>query len=368
MNLDRRKFLKKLSLGTGMVSAFSSVSFVTKGSKPNAVSLKIAGYDVNRVKALAQGKVRIDGCDFTFTKAPIGDLNTNTFSGNQDFDVTEVGLHPFMLAYANDGFGDYSLLPIFPLRIFRHKSIFIRNDRGINKPEDLKGKTIGTPGYSSTSLTWIRGMLKDEYGIDPKHINWVTSNKDSSADTAGKISKNEQVVPEGIKMELGPAGKDESDLLADGVVDALFHAAVPKCFVQGHPKVDRLFADSRKAERAFYSKTGIFPIMHVVAIRNSILKENPWVVEAIFNAYSESKKKDYEYMLKLGWAYDSLPWYTQEMESTIELMGNNFWPYGIEANRKTLEALFKYSYDQGLANKNLTIDELFAKSSLDFKE
>ena len=368
MKTSRRKFLKKTSLGAGMAGAFGSISFISSASWTNLLKLKIAGYDVNRVKALAQGKVKIEGCDFTFTKAPIGDLNTNTFSGAQDYDVTEVGLHPFMLAYANDGFRDYSLLPIFPLRIFRHKSIFIRNDRGINKPEDLKGKTIGTPGYSSTSLTWIRGMLQDEYGISPKDINWVTSNKDSSADTAGKISKNEQVVPDGIKMELGPAGKDESDLLADGVVDALFHAAVPKCFVQGHPKVDRLFADSRKAERAYYSKTGIFPIMHAVAIRNSILKENPWVVEAIFDAYSNSKKMDYKYMLKLGWAYDSLPWYTQEMESTIELMGNNFWPYGIEANRKTLEALFKYSFDQGLANKKLTIGELFAHSSLNFKE
>jgi len=368
MNSGRRKFLKKVSLGTGMAGAFSSVSFMTNGSNPNAVSLKIAGYDVNRVRALAQGKVKIEGCDFTFTKAPIGDLNTNTFSGAQDYDVTEVGLHPFMLAYANDGFRDYSLLPIFPLRIFRHKSVFIRNDRGINKPEDLKGKTIGTPGYSSTSLTWIRGMLQDEYGISPKDINWVTSNKDSSADTTGKISKNEQVVPDGIKMELGPAGKDESDLLAEGVVDALFHAAVPKCFVQGHPKVDRLFVDSRKAERAYFSKTGIFPIMHAVAIRNSMLEDNPKVAKAIFNAYSESKKMDYEYMLKLGWAYDSLPWYTQEMESTIELMGKNFWPYGIEANRKTLETLFRYSPDQGLAKQLLTIDELFEKSTLNLPE
>ena len=357
-----------MSLGTGMASIFGSISFMSSAFRAKSLNLKIAGYDVNRVRALAQGKVKIEGCHYTFTKSQIGDLNTNILSGRQDYDVSELGLHPFMLAYANDGFRDYSLLPVFPLRIFRHKSIFIRNDRGINKPQDLKGKMIGTPGYSSTSLTWIRGMLKDEYGIDPKDINWVTSNKDSSADTAGKISKNEQVVPEGIKMELGPAGKDESDLLADGDVDALFHAAVPKCFAQGHPKVGRLFADSRKTERAYFSKTGIFPIMHAVAIRNSILEDNPKVAKAIFNAYSESKKMDYEYMLKLGWAYDSLPWYTQEMESTIELMGNNFWPYGIEANRKTLEALLKYSYVQGLANRKLTIDELFAHESIKLKE
>lgn len=368
MKTSRRKFIGRLSLGTGMTSLLSSISFIPSSAKSKSLKLKIAGYDVNRVKVLAQGKVKIEGCDFTFTKEAIGDLNTNTFSGAQDYDVTEVGLHPFMLAYANDGFRDYSLLPIFPLRVFRHKSIFIRNDRGINKPEDLMGKTIGTPGYSSTSLTWIRGMLKDEYGVDPKDINWVTSNKDSSADTSGNISKNEQIVPDGIKMTLGPAGKDESQLLADGDVDALFHAAVPKCFVQGHPKVDRLFADSRKAERAYYSKTEIFPIMHVVAIRKSLLQEHPEVAKSVFNAYAESKKLDYQYMLKLGWAYDSLPWYTQEMESTIELMGNNFWPYGIEPNRKTLETLFRYSYEQELAQKELSINELFAKSALNLQE
>ena len=142
MKTTRRKFIQKVSLGSGITSAFSSLSFISSKSKANSIAIKIAGYDVNRVKALAQGKVKIEGCDFTFTKAPIGDLNTNAFSGPQDFDVSELGLHPFMLAYANDGFRDYSLLPVFPLRVFRHKSIFIRNDRGINKPEDLKGKTI----------------------------------------------------------------------------------------------------------------------------------------------------------------------------------------------------------------------------------
>ena len=368
MNSSRRKFVKNISLGSGMASAFSSISFITNALKTKSVKLKIAGYDVNRVRALAQGKVKIEGCDYTFTKAPIGDLNTTAFSGTQDFDISELGLHPYMLAYANDGFRDYFLLPIFPVRVFRHKSIFIRNDRGINKPEDLKGKKIGTPGYSSTSLTWIRGMLQDEYGISPKDIKWITSNKDSSADTAGKISKNEQVVPDGIQMELGPAGKDESDLLADGDVDALFHAAVPKCFVQGHPKVDRLFADSRKAERAYYSKTGIFPIMHAVGIKKSLLEDNPRLAKTVFDAYVESKKLDYQHMLKLGWAYDSLPWYTQEMESTNALMGKNFWPYGIEANRKTLETLFRYSHKQGLAKQLLKIEELFATSTLDFKE
>jgi len=113
-----------------------------------------------------------------------------------------------MLAYANDGFRDYSLLPIFPLRLFRHKSIFIRTDRGIKKPEDLRGKKVATPGFSSTSLTWLRGIVQHEYGVKPEEIKWIVSSKDSSAKAAGKVSKQESVVPKGFSVINGPAGKD----------------------------------------------------------------------------------------------------------------------------------------------------------------
>lgn len=332
------------------------------------MQLTVAGYKVNRVRSLANGQVKIKGCNINFIQAAIGDMNQSTFSGKQPYDISEIGLHPFMLAYANENFRDYVLLPIFPVRIYRHKSIFIRNDKGIKSPEDLKGKTIGTPGYSSSSLTWIRGILKDEYGIKPEDLNWVISNKDSSADAAGKISKQEQVAPKGISIKMGTAGLDESELLVTGEVDALFHAAEPNAYIEGNPIVERLFQDSRRTEQAYYKKTGIFPIMHTVAVRKSLLDENPWLALAIFNAYSESKTQDYAFMRKYGWVFDSLPWYGQEFEETKKLMGANFWPYGIEPNRKTLETLFRYSYDQGLSSRELTIDELFYKSSVIFTE
>lgn len=340
----------------------------TKVEESNLLELKVAGYDMDRVKDLAVGKVEIEGCEVEFTKIGIGDANTAAFSGAGTYDVTEIGLHPFMLAYANDNFRDYTLIPVFPIRAFRHKSIFVRNDGSIKTPEDLKGKKIGTPGYSSTSLTWIRGMLKDEYGVNPKDVIWVQSNKDSSKDAAGKISKNEQVVPEGITMIVGTAGKDESDLLLSGEVDALFHAAEPKAYVKGNPMVKRLFDDARSTERAYYSKTGIFPMMHAVAIKTELLEKHPWLAEAVFNAYSTAKSQHYMRLNKIGWAYSSLPWFAQEYEETKKLMGDNFWPYGIEPNRKALEALFRYSYDQGLSSRELTIEELFHPSTLSLSE
>ncbi len=374
-NSSRRDFIKKSALATGAIATFSvggiansnfSEENKNQTNSSKDLPLKVAGYPVNRLKALISGKVEIEGCTSKFSKESIGNLNSNTFAGDQTYDITEIGLHPFMLAYANDNFRDYTLLPIFPVRIFRHKSVFIRNDRGIKHPKDLIGKKIGTAGYSSSSLTWLRGIFQDEYGIKPTDVEWVISNKDSSAEAAGKISKQEQMNPEGVKITNGKAGMDESELLVTGEVDALFHAAEPKSYIDGNPLVERLFPDSKRVEQAYYKKTGVFPIMHAVAVRKSLLEENPWLAKAIFNAYSESKTMDYKYMNELGWVFDTLPWYGQEFEETKKMMGDNYWPYGIEPNRKALEALFRYSYEQGLSNKNLTIEDLFHPSCLTF--
>jgi 4,5-dihydroxyphthalate decarboxylase len=328
----------------------------------------MAGYVYDRSRALIDGRVKIEGYDIQYTESAIGDINTHVFSGPQTYDVTEIGLVPFILAFANDEFRDYSLLPIFPLRLFRHKSVFIRTDRGIEKPEDLKGKTIGTAGYASSSLTWMRGIFEDEYGIRPKDVQWVISSKDSSADLSGKTSKQEQMFPDGISIRMGPAGKDESDLLESGEVDALFHAAEPRAYIQGHPMVARLFPDYRSTERDYFSRTAIFPIMHAVAIRKSLAKQNPWLIEAAFNAYSQSKKLAFEYMANAAWAKESLPWFGQEFAETRALMGDNYYSYGIKPNRKTLEALFRYSYQQGLSSRELTVEEMFEPASLALTE
>ena len=367
---SRRNFIKTAALTIGASHSLSvfGLGSALAASKPGNLPLSIAGYLFDRTKALIDGRVKIEGCDLHFEESAIGDINTHVLSGPQTYDVTEIGLHPYMLAYANDDFRDYSLLPVFPLRLFRHKSVFIRIDRGIEKPENLKGKTIGTAGYASTSLTWMRGIFQDEYGVRPEDVQWVISSKDSSADLSGKTSKQEQLFPDGISIRMGPAGKDESDLLESGEVDALFHAAEPRAYVEGHPMVARLFPDYRSTERDYFSRTGIFPIMHAVAIRKSLAKQKPWLIEAAFNAYSQSKKMAYTYMAKGAWAKDSLPWFGQEFAETRALMGDNYYSYGIKPNRKTLELLFRYSYEQGLSSRELTIEELFEPASLELIE
>jgi len=275
---------------------------------------------------------------------------------------------PYLLAYANDDFRAYTLIPVFPLRLFRHKSIFVRTDKGIEHPEDLRGKRVGTSGYSTTSLTWIRGTLEHEYGVKPDEIQWVLSDEDSSAGIAGSRSEQEQMLPDGLDISYGTAGKNESDLLVDDEVDALFHAVEPEAFVAGNPLVGRLFTDSREAERAYFAKTGIFPIMHAVAIRTDVAEANPWLPEAVFRAYSAAKEQALQRLRAMGWVMISLPWLAQEAEATRELMGENFWPYGVEANRETLTALLRYSHEQGLTKRELSLDELFHPSTLELNE
>ena len=363
--ISRRNFMNRAALGAGALAlGASSTQAAAPKSDSMGPTLKFSGYELKHLQPLFDGRVKVEGCDAQFEAGAIGDMNTDVFSGAQTRDVTEIGLHPYMLAYANEGFRDYALLPIFPLRLFRHKSVFIRNDRGIEKPEDLKGKRVGTAGFSSTSLTWIRGIFQDEYGIAPEDMSWVVSQKDSSAKAAGKVSAQENVFPEGLDVEMGPPGLDESDLLASGAVDVVFHAAEPRAYQEGHPKIARLFPNSKATERAYYEKTGVFPIMHAVAIKRSVLKQYPWLAKAVFEAYSKSKDVAYQQMTKLGWIYEMLPWYGQELESTKELMGDDFYKYGIEPNRKALETLFRYSYEQKLASKHLTVEELFAPESL----
>jgi len=367
---SRREFIKNSVIAAGAVGALSAVNAVPvkAATASSKLSLIVSGYKLDRTEALIDGHVQVEGCDIKFEESGIGDINTNVFSGPQTLDVTEIGLHPFMLAYANEGFRDYSLLPIFPIRVFRHKSIFIRTDRGIKGPEDLRGKKVATPGFSSTSLTWLRGIMQHEYGVSPEEIKWFVSSKDSSAEAAGKVSAQESMVPKGLSVSQGPEGKDESDMLESGEVDALFHAAEPRAYIEGHPKVARLFPDFRKTERAYFKKTGIFPIAHAVAIRNTLVEQNPWLPKAVFNAYSQAKQVMYDQLKKMGWATISLPWVAKELEETHALMGENFWPYGIEPNRKGLEALFQYSYEQRLASRKLTIEELIHPSALALEE
>ena len=380
---SRREFIKTAAVAAGAAGALSAC-----GSKPAApteeapdpavrnrtgpfgegLPITLAGYDYSRVRALVDGKVTVEGCAHRFEVTGIGPLNNHAFFGPQTRDVTEIGLIPYILAYCNDDFRDYTLLPIPILRLFRHKSIFIRTDRGINQPSDLRGRKVATVGYSSSGLTHVRGVLQDEYGVSPDEIEWVSTQKDSAGNLTGGVSNWEKVRPEGVSITDAPEGEDDSSLLIKGEVDAIFHPAEPKVYQDRNPLVERLFKDHRTVEQEFYKKTGMFPIMHAVAVRKETAEQHPWLPKAVFEAYSKAKKLDYEHMRTWGWVMDSLPWYGQEFNDTRELMGHNFYPYGVKASASSFEAAFRYVHEQGLTKRRVSLEEMFDESTLDLKE
>ena len=365
-NASRRGFLGANIAAVAAIASPSSLQAKdSSGESSEGLSLTIAGYPYERVRALQDGRVPVPGCDVRFETAKIGELNRHAFSGPATRDVTEVGLIPYLLAFCNDGFRDYQLLPVFPLKVFRHKSIFVHTDRSIAKPQDLRGRKVATVGYSSSGLTWIRGILEDEYDVKPDQIEWVVTSKDSASQQTGGASKWEQQLPADLSITRAPAGTDESDLLLSGEVDAIFHPAEPQAWIDRHPKITRLFPDCRGVERAYFRKTGIFPIMHVVAMRRQLIEAEPSLPKAVFEAYSRSKQLDYEESRKIRWAYSSLPWYGQEFDETVDLMGPNFYSYGIQSNRKAIEAACRYLHRQGLATRELTVEELFIESTLE---
>ncbi len=367
--LPRRSFLKASavsSLGLAMFHGAGSAQEIN--SQSEELPITVAGYPYDRVRALANGSTKVKGCRTTFEPATIGPMNVHVFNGPQTREVTEVGLLPFVLAFCNDGFRDYELLPIPVLRLFRHKSIFIRTDRDISEPADLRGRRIATVGYSSSGLTWIRGILHSEYGVSPNEVEWITTQSDSAKKTTGGASKWEKLLPSDVSIRTAPPGKDESQLLLDGEVDAILHPAEPKVFVDRNPIVARLFPDHRSVERAYYKKTEVFPIMHVVAIRRDAAATHPWLPRAVFEAYCQAKRADYELMHNLGSYYSSLPWHGQELNETRALMGENFYPYGASQIQKAMETAFQYAFSQGLAKRKLALEEVLNASSVDFEE
>jgi 4,5-dihydroxyphthalate decarboxylase len=243
--------------------------------------------------------------------------------------------------------------------MFRQSAVYIRTDRGINGPADLRGKRIGVPEYQMSAVMWFRGYLKDEFGIEPKDINWVQA----GLENPGRRDKFPLNLPDGFPL-VSRNDVALSPLLADGELDCVMSARTPSCFTNGHPQVRRLFPDYRTAERDYYKKTGIFPIMHALGIRRDIYESNRWLAASLYKAFLKAKRlADAEFAettaLKIG-----LPWVTAEYEATTAVMGADFWSYGVDANYKTLATMARYSYEQGLSVRPVAVEEMFAEGNL----
>jgi len=337
------------------------------GQQEETLSINIGGYDYDRVRAIMDGHVSIADADVDFEVSNIYTLNRLAFGTEQTYEVTELGLIPFITRYINEDFRDYSLIPVFVSREFRHKNVFVHVDSGIKRPEDLVGKRVGTPGYGMSSHTWIRGFLLDEYGVKAEDLNWIETTKSSDGGALNSGFGN-YFFGDDFPLTRGPEGVDESELLLSGQCDALITAITPKAFVEGDPRIRQLFSNAKETEKAYFRKTGMFPIMHVIAIRKDVLAENPWLARAVFEMYSEAKDQAYKNLQSTTVNRITLPWTFDEFESTRDLMGTNYWKYGVEANRKELEAIMRYVFEQGLVERQIGFEEMFAPQSLALEE
>jgi 4,5-dihydroxyphthalate decarboxylase len=320
--------------------------------------ITIATWDYDRVRALVDGRVQVEGCDVNYLTMPVEDILERAFF-HHEFDVAEIGFSPYLIALSRDT-APYVAIPALLSRMFRHSAIYIRTDRGIAGAADLKGRRVGVPEYQMSAALWVRGMLQDEYGISAKDIDWVQG----GLETPGRRDKFPLNLPAGFPLSAAPDGKTLSQLLAAGDLDAVISARQPSCFTSGHPQVKRLFPDYRAAEREYYRRSGVFPIMHAAGIRRDLLERQPWLAASVYKAFVQAKRlADAEFAettaLKVG-----LPWVTAEFDATRGLMGDDFWPYGVDANRKTLELMARYSYEQGLAVRVIPVEEMFARSTL----
>jgi len=351
---------------TIVVSLFI-VAGCNSDQQEETLSINVGGYDYDRTRGIMDGHVSISEAEVNFEVSNIYTLNRMAFGAEQKYEVTELGLIPYISKYINEDFRGYSLIPVFISREFRHKNVYVHVDSGIERPEDLVGKRVGTPGYGMSSHTWIRGFLLDEYGVKADDMRWIETTKSSDGGALNSGFSN-YFFGDDFPLTRGPEDVDESELLLSGQCDALITAITPQAFVDGDPRIRQLFPNVKETEKAYFRKTGMFPIMHVIAIRTDVLTENPWLAKAVFKMYSEAKDVAYKNLQSTTVNRVTLPWASEEFQKTRELMGTNYWEYGVEANRKELESIMRYVFEQGLVKRQIEFEEMFDASTLALEE
>lgn len=316
--------------------------------------LTIATSEYDHTHDLSSGRIQVEGCDINYLNFEIEEIFYR-FVLNREWDVSEMSMAKFVAQVAGDR-PDVIGLPIFPSRVFRLSNIYTHRSKGIKDPRDLKGKKVGTPEWAQTASVYTRGVLVDDVGLSLADIDWYQA----GVNQPGRIEKVKLNLPQGVKLTPVPE-KSLSQMIASGELDAILSAHPPECFEQGHPDVVRLYDDYQAAEEAYYERTKIFPIMHIIAIRKQILDENPWVAQNVLTAFTKARNNSVYRALEMTASRFPVPWIADTAEKWKKKFGSDFFPYGIEPNRRTLEAFTKWCYEQGVASRHLKVEEMFPK-------
>lgn len=320
--------------------------------------LSLACWDYDRTRALADGSVRAEGIDLNYLDMHVEETFFRMLR-NREFDVAEMSLSSYAVSAARDS-PPFIAIPVFPSRFFRQSCIFVSTKSAIREPRDLIGKRIGTPEYQMTAPVWIRGILQDEYGVDPASVEYCTGGEEEP----GREEKLSLDLPAKFRVTRIGAGKTLATMLADGEIDALHTARIPSTFQSRPGAVRRLFENHVEVERAYYRKTRIFPIMHTVVIRRDVYQANPWIAQSLTKAFVKAKQRVYENLYTTSALTTMLPWQIAQVEEVRRDMGDDWWPYGFEANRHVLDTFLRYHHEQGLSGRRLQPEELFAPETL----
>jgi 4,5-dihydroxyphthalate decarboxylase len=314
--------------------------------------LSIATTDYDHFRDFRLGAVKAEGIEHTWLNLGHHECFAR-FTANREFDVSELSFAKFLTQISRPN-PDIIGLPVVCSRLFRFSSFYVNRKSGIATVEDLRGKRVGSPEWAHSAAVYMRGWMQNEKGIALTDIHWYQA----GANSPGREEKVELNLPAGVQLTR-VADKSLSEMLASNEIDCAIIARPPTCFLERHPDVERLYPDFQSMEEAWYSRTKVWPIMHIIAMRRAVVDEHPWVARNLYNAFLESKRRSVERILDPAVSRYPVPWLTSYARKMRDMFGGDLFPYGIEENRPTWEQAALYAFQQGIAHRLMKPEELF---------
>ena len=321
--------------------------------------INLACWNYDRTRPLTDGRVQPDGIELNFLPLEVEETFFRMLRG-REFEASEMSLSSYVISLFSEK-KPFIAIPVFTSRMFRHSGIYINAESGINEPSDLRGKRVGNPEYQLTACVWIRGILQERYGVPVDSVSYFTGGEEE----AGRPEKIKIELPSNIKISPIGETKTLSSMLECGELDGVYSPRAPVPFVSGSKHVKRLFPDFAQEERKYFLDTQVFPIMHTIVIRRDVYDSNPWIATSLFKAFLQAQRMTYQDIAYPPALSTMLPWLPSYLEETKKIMGEDYWPYGLDKNIKTLDVFLRYSYQQGLAKKILKPEDLFAQETLE---
>jgi 4,5-dihydroxyphthalate decarboxylase len=314
------------------------------------LSMAISNYD--HVGDLVNGRVRVEGIELTAMELPIEEIFFRMLSFGE-WDVSEFSMAKYV-SFVGTGTAPFRAIPVFPSRVFRQSAFYVATDAGIKRPQNLAGRRIGVPEWAQTAGIYARAFLQHQCGVRLADIQWVQA----GVNDCGRTEKVSLSLPDGIKIEQ-VRDRSLNEMLLAGDLDGIISAREPAAFLARSPRIARLWPDYRPVEETYHRETGIFPIMHVVVVKNETLISHPWIAMNLFRAFEEAKNNSLRRLSSIVNSRVAIPWSHEAYDRAREALGDNFWPYGIDANRQTLNAFLRYCNEQGITEREVAVEELF---------